>query len=79
MKTTVEIPDSLFRRAKAEAASKGISFRVLLAEALNEKLRRPEKPWMRGFGALRHLSGETARINRVIEEEFGQVNPEDWR
>jgi len=32
---------------------------------------------MRVAGGLRHLKKETARINRIIEEEFGQIDPED--
>lgn len=80
MKATMEIPDALFRRAKAAAAERGIPLRELVTEALAEKLRVPdsgEKPWMRQFGKLRHLSHETARINRIIEETFEQIEPED--
>lgn len=32
-----------------------------------------EQPWMKSFGKLRDLHEETQRINRIIEEEFGQV------
>jgi len=35
-----------------------------------------DKPWMKAFGKLRHLHKETAKINRIIEEEFGRVEPE---
>ena len=82
MKTTLEIPDALFRRAKSEAAKKGVPFRQLVEEALSEKLRSSapeEKPWMKGFGQLRHLRKETARINRIIEEAFEKIEPEDWQ
>ena len=79
MKTTLDIPDALFRRAKSAAARRGITFRELVAEALTEKLTAngAEKPWMRSFGRLRTLRNESARINRMIEEEFGSVQPED--
>ncbi|MGO9260726.1 MAG: hypothetical protein ACLQU1_31130 [Bryobacteraceae bacterium] len=82
MKTTLEIPDALFRRAKSAAAEQGIPLRELISEALVEKLRaRPgaAKPWMKTFGKLRGLRKETARINRIIEAEFGQIEPEDWQ
>jgi len=36
-----------------------------------------EKPWMAAFGKLRHLRRETSRINRVIEEEFEQIEAEN--
>jgi hypothetical protein len=34
---------------------------------------------MKTFGKLRHLRKETARINRIIDEEFGQIDSEDWQ
>lgn len=82
MKTTLEIPDALFRRAKSAAAEQGIPLRELVTEALAEKLRgrsRQDKPWLKAFGKLRSLRKETARVNRIIGEEFGQVEPEDWQ
>jgi hypothetical protein len=81
MKTTLEIPDALFRQAKSAAAEQGIPFRELVSEALAEKLRARgyrDKPWLKTFGKLRALRQETAHINRTIEEEFGQIDPEDW-
>lgn len=80
MKTTLEIPDALFRRAKSAAADQGIPFRELVSQALAEKLRvghRGDKPWMQSFGKLRSLRSENARINRLIEEEFERIEPED--
>jgi len=69
MKTTLEIPDTFFRRAKTEAAERGIPFRALVSEALSDKLCsqsvKHTKPWMKKFGRLRHLHKETERINRV--------------
>ena len=82
MKTTIEIPDLLFRRAKSAAAERGIPLRELVSEALADKLRpqgTEDRPWMKTFGRLRGLHKETARINRIIEAEFGQIEPEDWR
>jgi hypothetical protein len=82
MKTTLEIPDPLFRRAKSAAAERGIPLRELVSEALADKLRAQgteDKPWLKTFGKLRGLRKETARINRIIEAEFGQIEPEDWR
>ena len=80
MKTTLEIPDSIFRRAKSLAAERGIPLRALVSDALAEKLRADNgsgKPWIAAFGKLRHLRRETAKINRIIEEEFEQTEAED--
>jgi hypothetical protein len=73
MKTTVEIPDALFRRAKSAAAERGIPLRALISEALLDKLspsRTEQAPWMNSFGKLKAVRKESARILRVIEEEF---------
>jgi hypothetical protein len=82
MKRTLEIPDPVFRQAKAAAAEQGIALREFITDAIAQKLRArasEEKAWMRSFGKLRGLGRETARINNIIEEEFERVDPEDLR
>ena len=86
MKTTLELPDPVFRKAKATAAERGQSLKDFITEALRDKFaaeaRRPaaaEPPWMQGFGKLKHLHKETVRIQSVIDEEFGVIEPEDRR
>ncbi len=80
MKTTLEIPDAVFRQAKVRAAERGIPLRQFVTEAVADKLQADvamrSKPWMKGFGGLRHLRKETARINKLIEEEFEKIEPE---
>ena len=82
MKTTLEIPDSIFRRAKSVAAQRGIALRVFVTEAVEEKLtgasKSGEKPWVRLAGGLKHLRKETARINGIMKTEFEKIEPEDW-
>ena len=84
MKTTVEIPDPLFRRAKSKAAERGQTLKEFMTEALQEKLATNkgdvhlgQPQWMTGFGKLRRLRKETARIQRRIDEAFDAVEPED--
>lgn len=84
MKTTIEIPDLLFRMAKSKAAERGQSLKDFVTEALQEKLvvkpgnRGPGEPaWMQGFGKLRRLHNETARIQARIDETFDAIEPED--
>lgn len=81
MKTTLEIPDTVFRRAKSAAAERGIPLRQFVTEAVREKLKATsaasDKPWMKTFGKLRDLRKETARINQLIEDEFEQIEAED--
>ena len=83
MKTTVEIPERLFRKAKATAARQGQTLKQLVQEALDEKVARvngansARKPWMVLAGTLKHLHKENRRIERVIEAEFEKIEPED--
>ena len=83
MKTTLEIPDPIFRRAKSEAAARGIPFREFVTEAVKDKLaaakKSAEKPWLKLAGKLKHLRRETARINRLIVEDSEKIDPEMWR
>jgi hypothetical protein len=84
VKTTVDIPDPLFRQAKAAAAQKGIPLKQLFTDALREQLRRqkpgqaPEKPWMQAFGGLRQLHKENKRVERIIALAFESIDEEEW-
>lgn len=81
MKTTLEIPDLLFRRAKSVAAERGIPLRQFVTEAVQDKLNlKPgaERPWMKHIGRLKHLRSETKRINKRINDAFEQVDQEIW-
>lgn len=79
MKTTLEFPDPVFRKAKARAAERGIPLRQFVTEAVEDKLRiESEKPWMKTIGGLRHLHKENVRIQRIIDEEFEKIDPEEW-
>jgi len=62
------------------AVERSTPLRELVSEALTEKLAvngAEERPWMRSFGKLRGLRSESARINRIIREEFNRVEPGD--
>jgi hypothetical protein len=83
MKTTLELPDRSFRKAKALAASQGITLKAFFTDALEEKLLRASQSekqdaqWMEGFGKLGDLSDETREIMGVIEEEFETIDPDE--
>ena len=44
MKTTIDLPDALYRRAKIRAAERGTSLRALLAESLEAHLLEQQAP-----------------------------------
>ena len=84
MKTTLEIPDALFRKAKSRAAEHGQTLKAFVTEAIETRLAgeargtpSQEPPWMRGFGKLRRLRKETARIQAIVDAEFENVESED--
>jgi len=83
MKTTLEIPDHIFRRAKSAATERGIPLREFVTEAVKDKLatnaKAGEKPWIKHMGKLKHLRRETERINHLIEEDFEKIDVEMWR
>ena len=82
MKTTLEIPDAIFHRAKARAAEQRVALREFISEAVAEKLsaKSPHRgrARMKLAGSLRHLRKETARITRLMEREFERIEPEEW-
>ncbi len=81
MKTTLEIPDFLFRRAKSVAAERGIPVRQFVTEAVQEKLKMTarERPWMKHLGKLKHLHKERRQIEKRVEEAFEQIDRELWK
>jgi len=83
VKTTLEIPDTIFRRAKAAAAQRGIPLREFVTEAVKDKLtatsNSADKPWVKHMGKLQHLHQETERISRLIEQGCEKIDEEMWR
>jgi hypothetical protein len=81
VKTTLEIPDFLFRRAKSVAAQRGIPLRQFVTEAVQDKLKvsSQDKPWMKHVGKLKHLRKESREVEKRVEEAFEQIDPELWK
>jgi hypothetical protein len=83
MKTTLEIPDAIFRRAKSKAAEQGIPLRQFVTEAVAARLQgtsaNDPRPWMKHLGKLKGLRKETHRINKIIEEASEKIDTEMWK
>ncbi len=78
MKTTVEIPDSLFRAAKKHCAERGIPLRELFESGLRQALTQPRqagrfrlKPF--GFQGEGQLVHDWSRIREMIYEGRGGI------
>lgn len=84
MKTTLELPDSLFRRAKATAARRGQTMAAFVRSAVEAKLAADEvaareKPWMEFAGILQDEREESKRMLQKVEEACEKVDPEEWQ
>ena len=82
MKTTLEIPDDLFRQMKAAAALRGIKLRDFVTDAISGHLARMETIDSRWAQRLppppRVARSEMRRIHQLIQEESERIDPEDW-
>ena len=67
VRTTIELPDTLFREVKATAARQGMRLKDYVTEALQDKLaKRPthaEKPWMKFAGIAANDPEMVAELN----------------
>ena len=83
MKTTLEIPGTIYRRVKAHVAAQGQSVKGFVNEAVQEKLGRERaeagdsKGWRSVFGKA--SANSVAKVQERIDAEFSRVDPEDWR
>ena len=83
MKTTVEIPDPLYRQIKARAALKGQTVRTYLTDALKDKIKseaknRNKKPgWLKLAGGLPDQA--VREIQDIIDEEVSKIDPVEWK
>lgn len=80
MKTTVEIPDDLYREARSIAARLGVPFRSLLTDALSAELKRrhTHRSVEEVFGAFAHEPELIHAIDRTVEDDLEDVNPNEW-
>jgi len=83
VKTTLEIPDDLFKRSKATAALRGESLKDFFTEALEKhlELKTSGAPLQRGcrsvFGQARPEEVETVDV--VVAEELERIDLAEWQ
>jgi hypothetical protein len=82
MKTTLDIPDDLYRETKALAALSGRTVKDLITELLKEKIeqeRRSKGPrgWRSAFGKV--SAADADRVQAIVDDELSRVDAEDWR
>ena len=84
MKTTIELPDGLFRSAKAHAAQEGLSLRVFFERAVSTQLRvkagsLSQPAWKKSFGGLKGIKAETRAVQQVVDQEFSRIETGTWK
>jgi hypothetical protein len=83
VKTTLEIPDELFRQTKASAALRGESLKDFVTAALRAHLegQAAEAPRDRGWRSVFGLASaeEVEEIDRIVAEELERVDQDAWR
>jgi len=84
MKPPPELPDPLFRKAKATVAERGQLVKDCVTNAVREKLNTSraemtEPAWMSGFGKLEQLHKKAVRVHSIVDQEFYVNEPEDRR
>ena len=79
MKTTVEIPDKLFREMKARSALASQPMRTFVIEAIEEHLHGEQrldtvrdKGWRAVFGKAPKQAADD--IQAVVDREFSSIN-----
>jgi hypothetical protein len=81
VKTTLEIPDELFRQTKAMAAMRGESLKDFVTEALQARLEQATvaspRGWKSVFGQARRE--EVEPVDAIVAEELERIDPDDWR
>jgi hypothetical protein len=83
MKTTLNVRDDLYRRAKAQAALQGKTLGRFLEESLERMLEGHTTEsgfWMQWAASLPSVSESAVRELRSVtaSEEFRSVDPEMW-
>lgn len=83
MKTTLDLPDRLYRQIKARAALRGQTIRAFFLDAVRDKLAADrtaaarETGWRAVFGKAK--PGDVEEVQRILDEEFERIDPEDWK
>ena len=82
MKTTLEIPDDVYRRIKALAALSGRTVKDLVNEVLRELVERDQAGssdhgWRSVFGKA--TPAEVERVQSIVDDELSRVDADEWR
>lgn len=81
VKTTLEIPDDLFREMKAAAAQRGIKLKDFVTDAISghlARMKRADSRWSHRLPPPKVAKSEIRRIHQLIQRESERIDAEDW-
>ncbi len=76
MRTTLDLPDDILRRAKIEAVERGATLRQLVIDALQREMASTERPRKRLAKPLVKLAAD-APLRRMSPEAVKRLDAED--
>ena len=78
MKTTLDMPDRLFRRAKARASERGITLKALINTAVEQSLAVAPRPWSAVLASLPKVPAGTLEAVRARVAEADAADLASW-
>jgi len=81
MKTVIELSDTIYNQVAAHAALQGTTVDAFFVEAIREKLAEEQDQSKPGLMSVFGKGDKeaVAEVQRIIDEEFSKINPEDWK
>ena len=79
VKTTLELPDQLYRQIKAMAATSGRTVKEVVTDSLRMQLAAESnnRGWRAVFGKAKKK--EVLDVQAVVDSEFSSINEADWK
>jgi hypothetical protein len=80
MKTTLEIPDAIFRQVKARSALEGKTMKEFVLQAIRARLKTKsvkKDGWRSVYGKA--SAGSIAEVQEIIDREFSRIDLDDWK
>jgi hypothetical protein len=78
VRTTFDMPDELFRKAKARAAESGTSLCTFIVGAIQARLESASPVgWRIAFGKAPKAT--VREVSKIIDAEFTSIDLDSWR
>ncbi len=81
MTTTIELSDSVYSEVASCAQRQGKSVDAYVVDAICAKLAEERLPQGHGWRSVFGMADKqaVAEVQRIIDEEFSQIDPDSWK